>query len=100
MMVDPADVPEGGDACNVAMCTGGVPSFAHPGPMTPCGMPGQFCNGNGGCPLPTCMDGMKNGVETDVDCGGPVCTKCGSNQMCMSNLDCVSNVCGGNGRCS
>jgi len=28
------------------------------------------------CPAPTCTDGIKNGNETGVDCGGPDCDPC------------------------
>jgi plastocyanin len=49
--------------------------------------------------LPSCTDGMKNGVETDVDCGGPLCSKCPDTKACNLPSDCVtgfctSNVCG------
>ncbi|WP_299336285.1 T9SS type A sorting domain-containing protein [uncultured Psychroserpens sp.] len=29
-----------------------------------------------GAPEPTCMDGVQNGMETGVDCGGPDCPTC------------------------
>src|SRR5215471_4593684 len=33
--------------------------------------------GSGGSPVtPMCPDGLKNGTETDVDCGGPGCPTC------------------------
>jgi hypothetical protein len=28
------------------------------------------------CPPPTCFDGVWNGLETGVDCGGPLCAPC------------------------
>ena len=28
---------------------------------------------NGACAFPTCTDGVKNGDETDADCGGATC---------------------------
>jgi hypothetical protein len=31
-------------------------------------------------PAPTCTDGVKNGQESDIDCGGPSCGKCSANQ--------------------
>lgn len=34
----------------------------------------NFCVGGG--PAPTCTDGIQNGSETDVDCGGPDCDAC------------------------
>jgi len=41
---------------------------------------------------PTCVDGVKNGDETDVDCGGS-CPKCAYNKTCLGNNDCVSGLC-------
>ena len=35
----------------------------------------SFCLGGG--PAPTCSDGIQNGNETGVDCGGPDCAPCG-----------------------
>lgn len=31
--------------------------------------------------------------ETDVDCGGPMCKRCGVNQRCLGAGDCMSGVC-------
>jgi hypothetical protein len=39
------------------------------------------------------MDLVKNGAETDVDCGGGTCPKCSAGKMCLANADCVSNWC-------
>lgn len=44
-------------------------------------------------PAPTCTDGIKNGFETDVDCGGPFCPKCANFRGCLTNSDCLSNNC-------
>jgi predicted alpha/beta superfamily hydrolase/GH25 family lysozyme M1 (1,4-beta-N-acetylmuramidase) len=44
---------------------------------------------------PTCSDGVKNGSETDVDCGG-TCPPCGLGRHCNTGSDCASGVCGGN----
>ncbi|MBM4783538.1 MAG: hypothetical protein GQE15_38175, partial [Archangiaceae bacterium] len=51
------------------------------------------------CVVP-CDDGRKNGMEADVDCGGAgVCARCTRDQACTTGADCLSGVCGGNGRC-
>ncbi|MBL9027135.1 MAG: hypothetical protein JNL21_33380 [Myxococcales bacterium] len=43
---------------------------------------------------PPCENGEKDGAETDIDCGGGFCTtRCGDGQMCLTDGDCVSNVC-------
>jgi hypothetical protein len=46
-------------------------------------------------PTPTCADGIKNGNETDVDCGGPTCPKCADGKTCLGATDCQSGVCSG-----
>jgi hypothetical protein len=45
--------------------------------------------------VPTCNDGMKNGNETDVDCGGSCLPskQCGNALMCNNGPDCISGVC-------
>jgi len=42
---------------------------------------------------PTCSDGIKNGSETGVDCGGPTCPRCPNGQGCVSRDDCQSAMC-------
>lgn len=73
-----------------------------------CGHCGQRCNAGETCvagtcraattnePGPvaaTCSDGVRNGNETDVDCGGPSCPKCADGRACVAGSDCVSGVC-------
>jgi hypothetical protein len=75
----------------------------------PCGI-GHTCTGNNDCengncdsgvcvlpppPPPTCVDGLKNGGETDIDCGGPSCAPCGDGNTCLGNADCQSGNCDG-----
>jgi hypothetical protein len=49
------------------------------------------------CTAPTDTDTVKNGTETDVDCGGGVAKKCAVGKVCaQGNRDCTSLVCGGN----
>jgi hypothetical protein len=56
----------------------------------------QVCAG-GACVAaqPTCTDGIKNGSETDVDCGGG-CPGCSVGANCTVGSDCGSGVCRGN----
>src|SRR5262245_45609279 len=42
---------------------------------------------------PTCNDGIENGDETDVDCGGSRCDPCDVGKGCARPSDCRSQVC-------
>lgn len=44
---------------------------------------------------PSCADGILNGDETDVDCGGSTCAACGDGSSCSAGSDCTSGVCSG-----
>ena len=46
-----------------------------------------------GGPPATCLDGIPNQDETDVDCGGSVCNACPTGQGCNVGSDCVGGVC-------
>jgi hypothetical protein len=48
---------------------------------------------------PTCTDGVRNGTETDVDCGGGVCPACGAGKQCQVDADCAAGTCTG-GACA
>ncbi len=39
-----------------------------------------------------CNNGIKDGTETDVDCGGS-CAKCANGKACLVASDCQSNLC-------
>src|SRR5262249_6880202 len=45
--------------------------------------------------LATCANLKKDGMETDVDCGGPECSTCDSGQACATDRDCTSGKCSG-----
>jgi plastocyanin len=45
------------------------------------------------CAPVSCGDGTKNGAETDVDCGGPLCGKCMMGLTCAIGGDCMEGVC-------
>ncbi len=45
------------------------------------------------CAATSCSDGIKNGFETDTDCGGSSCKKCGEDKSCAANSDCSSGLC-------
>ncbi|MDC0669202.1 fibrinogen-like YCDxxxxGGGW domain-containing protein [Nannocystis radixulma] len=65
--------------------------------------PGEACDdGNAAdddectsaCTLPSCDDGLKDGDEGDVDCGG-ACASCPDDSTCKDADDCASGVCVG-----
>jgi hypothetical protein len=62
----------------------------------PCGAPSdcvsQVCIG-GKCKVPTCLDGVTNGQETDQDCGGILCMGCPMGLGCIKDGDCQSGYC-------
>ncbi|MBX3229300.1 MAG: hypothetical protein KIT84_18235 [Labilithrix sp.] len=61
-----------------------------------------ICEPNGTCTEATSLDGVKNGSETDVDCGGGVPTnapKCLADKACKAAEDCLWGSCDG-GKCS
>ncbi|MBI5509768.1 MAG: hypothetical protein HY903_13520 [Deltaproteobacteria bacterium] len=66
-------------------------------PGTPCDVPADctsgFCNGT--CQVSSCVppDGIKNGAETDVDCGGLDCLGCQPSQGCLLDADCAVGFC-------
>src|SRR5262249_10933775 len=71
---------------------GGSSGGAGGGPAGSAGSGGGASTGSGGAPgsagpgNPT--DGIKNGSETDVDCGGPDAPKCGEGKGCLGDGDC------------
>jgi hypothetical protein len=99
----------------VAACTTGEENHA-PGPPpvgdpNPEGKPsGQACtNGNecpsgvcfgGSCQEATSSDGVRDGDETDVDCGGSSPNKCENGKGCVDGDDCKSRICDATKKCA
>jgi hypothetical protein len=52
----------------------------------------KICFG-GTCQVPAPADGVKNGDETDVDCGGSKAPACLDGKGCLVKTDCASSVC-------
>ncbi|MCL2779034.1 MAG: hypothetical protein FWD73_13615 [Polyangiaceae bacterium] len=48
---------------------------------------------DGVCQEPTSRDGVQNGDETDVDCGGTTAPSCADGLKCVAGSDCTSKVC-------
>ncbi len=95
---------------NAPTCGDGIKNGAETD--TDCGGPtcekcalGKACDGDGDCaagsciggvcetPAPSCGDGMKNGTETDTDCGGDACPTCADGKTCGASADCQNGVC-------
>lgn len=49
---------------------------------------------------PSCTDAIKDGDETDVDCGGTTCPKCTSGKTCTVDGDCSTGACSVAGKCT
>jgi hypothetical protein len=45
------------------------------------------------CVSNTCADHRQDAMETDVDCGGPVCSACQVGMKCLVNTDCLAGFC-------
>jgi hypothetical protein len=56
-------------------------------------IPGSQLSPWDGSSSPSCSDTVKNGSETDVDCGGSCSTKCANGKLCSVNSDCSSTNC-------
>jgi hypothetical protein len=83
------------EACFAYACEGGECVEKPFEKGTPCeDKGGDTCNGNGTCVLGSCMDGFRNGSETDVDCGGNACELCELDLRCVLNTDCTTGFCG------
>ena len=63
------------------------------------GSPGMMDAGTDSGPDP-CMDGMKNGLESDTDCGGPKYDPCAAGDSCVIPQDCVSGMCDATNACT
>jgi hypothetical protein len=98
-----------GGTCQVPTATDGVKNGTETG--TDCGgasgkkcVTGQGCTQDADCALVKCdvaaracagpsgTDGIKNGNETDVDCGGTADAKCLTGKTCLVSADCAGNV--------
>jgi cysteine-rich repeat protein len=109
------DVLDDGNPCTDDVCNAGVPENNPSAAKTACSVgAGTLCDGDGACVEcvdlsdcssgvceanacvpPTCLDEVRNGNETSVDCGGADCTPCADGQPCALDDDCMNHVCGG-----
>ena len=54
---------------------------------------GLRCDASGFCGVDPCQNEVKDGDESDVDCGGPDCGACALGDDCLANTDCGTAVC-------
>jgi len=106
-----ADCPGVDTNCRVRDCIAGSCAFTNMPPGQSCNAGDGYCDGLGNCIecavdshcdndewceqglCVGCNDNDKNGAETDVDCGGPVCKGCDEGEQCNVNSDCKKGVC-------
>lgn len=87
LSVGETDVDCGGATC--APCPPGKHCFAASDCQS------SVCSGTPGTCFPaSCGDGVKNGFETDIDCGGGDCVNgCGAGKTCVVDADCRGGLC-------
>lgn len=78
-----------GNSCSIDACGAGVCSWIPEPDGTSC----EIGTCQSGMCAPACSDGIRNGNETDVDCGGPNCQECVSGRTCLVGNDCLSGIC-------
>ena len=89
---DETDVDCGGESCEP--CVAGQACLVEDDCLS------RICS-RGECIVESCDDGIPNGLETDVDCGGPdpECARCDDGEDCEKDGDCRSNICTEAGTC-
>jgi hypothetical protein len=113
---DDADKPDDANDCTDDACVAGVPMFTPKATGSACAMGGGKkctaastcveCVVNGDCVMSgvcdpmtntcspaSCGDAVKNGTETDLNCGGAACPPCATGKMCSAGTDCVGGTC-------
>jgi hypothetical protein len=113
--LDPSNVPSSVTGCLTSACDkDGFPTLVPVAAGTPCQMAGRaaLCDGSGGCEQcltaascaagqeciqhacvsPSCANHLRDGDESDVDCGG-ACPGCPLGGSCSTRRDCASATC-------
>ncbi|MCA9622872.1 MAG: hypothetical protein KC731_27825, partial [Myxococcales bacterium] len=90
----PSDCPGEDTTCSTRTCVNQVCGTDLAPAGTPCTEDGGTqCDGAGMCVTPQCMNGVVDGTETDVDCGGAECPACDNGDICVEGADCTSGFC-------
>ncbi|MDI1433524.1 hypothetical protein [Polyangium sorediatum] len=122
-IVDATDPFNDGNTCTADQCNEMAPVNPPLASQSPCATPNNptgmgKCDGAGVCigcsqasdcvavastcnngVCVSCFDGVKNGGEGDVDCGGICQLKCATSSTCNVGADCSSGVCT-DGKCA
>lgn len=53
----------------------------------------EVCDDTGRCQLAPCANGVLDGDETDIDCGGADCAPCPVDSVCLADEDCDTERC-------
>jgi hypothetical protein len=86
----------GGEGGGGGTAMGGTSGGGAGGSTSSDGGPDVVGDDGGGpdeIPAGTCTDKKQNNLETDVDCGGGECPKCGAGKKCEADGDCSSGSC-------
>lgn len=110
LIVDTGDEP-GGASCSNGVQDGDESDVDCAGECVLCSIGAKcrdandcesaYCFSDGTCQLEEgdCSDGLPNGEETDVDCGGLICDPCVDGSVCLAGSDCVSGICNAQSFC-
>ncbi len=95
MCTDPVvDCPKSATLCKTPVCKADKCSVDVAAKGTKCSdKGGTVCDDAGNCVSAGCTDGMQNGTETDVDCGGSCAKTCANTKGCNAAKDCASGLC-------
>jgi hypothetical protein len=112
---DDNDAADDNNECTTDGCESGTPTHTPVKAGTSCSTGGgKVCSSAGACVecasdtdcatkvckndvciAAQCDDTVRNGAETDVDCGGGTCAPCGYDKLCGSDSDCKGQSCVG-----
>lgn len=85
-------------------CGGGVCGLCDDGDacavVEDCAWRDGYTCSDGFCAPPSCDDGVRNGEESDVDCGGSCVDRCVLGGGCFRDLDCQAHLLCDDGRCA
>jgi plastocyanin len=87
------DLDDDGNECTKDVCTDGQISHPPEAAASDCMDGTKVCDGKGECVDKDCLNGIQDGTETDLDCGGPDCGGCSPGGTCLVFSDCDSSVC-------